>query len=82
MCRGQCPGTAIDGDWRNRTEHCEVWKAVYGQLEAELLAEGVLPLTLSPRRAAIERSLLEHWSRGHASYVSQWPGHATPPEAM
>lgn len=76
MCRGQCPGTAIDGDWRNRTEHCEVWKAVYGQLEAELLAEGVLPLTLSPRRAAIERSLLEHWSRGQASYVSQW--HAPP----
>ncbi|HTR41058.1 MAG TPA: radical SAM protein, partial [Pseudomonadales bacterium] len=22
MCKGQCPGTAIDGDWRNRTEHC------------------------------------------------------------
>src|SRR5207247_7363385 len=19
MCKGQCPGTAIDGDWRNRT---------------------------------------------------------------
>ena len=26
MCKGQCPGTAIDRDWRNRTEHCEVWK--------------------------------------------------------
>jgi uncharacterized protein len=22
MCKGQCPGTAIDGDWRNKTEHC------------------------------------------------------------
>jgi uncharacterized protein len=22
-CRGFCPGTAINGDWRNRTEHCE-----------------------------------------------------------
>ncbi len=26
ICKGQCPGTAIGGDWRNRTEHCEVWK--------------------------------------------------------
>jgi uncharacterized protein len=22
MCKGHCPGTGIDGDWRNRTEHC------------------------------------------------------------
>ena len=46
MCKGQCPGTAIDGDWRNRTEHCEVWKAVYGLLETELVAEGKNPLSL------------------------------------
>jgi len=26
FCKGQCPGTAIDGDWRNRTEHCSVWQ--------------------------------------------------------
>src|SRR5205814_3871036 len=29
MCKGQCPGTAVEGDWRNRTEHCEVWKGLY-----------------------------------------------------
>ena len=26
QCKGQCPGTSIDGDWRNRTEHCDLWK--------------------------------------------------------
>ena len=26
MCRGQCPGTAINGDWRNRSSFCAVWK--------------------------------------------------------
>jgi uncharacterized protein len=25
-CRGNCPGTGIGGDWRNRTTHCEITK--------------------------------------------------------
>lgn len=25
LCKGNCPGTAIDGDWRNRTEDCRFW---------------------------------------------------------
>jgi uncharacterized protein len=32
MCKGQCPGTAIDQDWRNRTEHCGVWMTIYTDL--------------------------------------------------
>jgi uncharacterized protein len=74
MCKGQCPGTAIDGDWRNRTEHCEIWKAVYAQLEAELLAEGQKPLSLSPERKHIEHSLLHRWSQGQMAYMSRWLG--------
>jgi uncharacterized protein len=72
MCKGQCPGTAIDGDWRNRTEHCEVWKAVYGRLEADLVTAGMQPLSLSPERKRIERSLLEQWSRGNTVFISQF----------
>lgn len=26
ICKGNCPGTAVGGDWRYRTEHCLVWK--------------------------------------------------------
>ena len=40
MCKGQCPGTAIAGDWRNRTEHCQVWKALFEHFEKEMQAEG------------------------------------------
>ncbi len=80
MCRGQCPGTAIDGDWRNRTEHCEVWKAAYGQMESELVAEGRQPLSLSPHRARIEQYLLERWGQGFAAYVSQCLGPHSKPE--
>jgi len=34
-CRGYCPGTAMDSDWRNRTEHCESLKAIFGWIEKE-----------------------------------------------
>jgi uncharacterized protein len=66
MCKGHCPGTAIDGDWRNRTEHCEVWKALFERLETELSAEGLLPLSLSPQRRRIEQTHLTRWAQGQA----------------
>jgi len=71
MCKGQCPGTAIDGDWRNRTEHCEVWKAVYARLESDLVAEGKQPLSLSRLREHVERAVLGGWSQGRMLYLSQ-----------
>lgn len=64
MCKGECPGTAIGGDWRNRTEHCELWKRVFAVLEQELLREGVVPLSLAPARAFVEEKLVEGWAEG------------------
>jgi len=64
MCKGQCPGTAIDGDWRNRTEHCDVWKELFTRLERELSAAGRVPLSLSGSRPRVERALIDAWSRG------------------
>lgn len=64
MCKGQCPGTAVDGDWRNRTEHCGVWKRLYGVLERELESGGETPLSLHPRRGALERAMLAAWASG------------------
>ena len=40
MCKGQCPGTSIDGDWRNRTEHCEEWKHLFGVIERRMIQAG------------------------------------------
>src|SRR5262249_12879875 len=54
MCKGQCPGTAIDSDWRNRTEYCDTWKGLYRRLEEEMLRAGVLPLSVSPMREQVE----------------------------
>jgi uncharacterized protein len=61
MCKGQCPGTAIDGDARNRSEHCEVWMTLFERLERDLVDFGREPLSLSAERGAIERGYLELW---------------------
>lgn len=65
MCKGQCPGTAIDGDWRYRTEHCEVWKFMFKILEERLRCEGKQPLSLSFMRPEMERRALTTWCDGH-----------------
>jgi uncharacterized protein len=64
MCRGNCPGTALDSDWRNRTEHCGVWKATFSVIERELLEQGKQPLSLSMDRGVVEAAMVEEWERG------------------
>ncbi len=71
MCKGQCPGTAIDGDWRNKSEHCAVWMAVYEHLEQELIDQGKQPLSRSPSRPAIERAMLDRWERGEMAFMAR-----------
>ncbi len=63
-CKGNCPGTAIDGDWRNRSRDCETWKGLLEFFEGELVEAGVLPVTLYPNRDEIEARLAEYWSFG------------------
>jgi uncharacterized protein len=64
MCKGHCPGTSINGDWRNRTEHCAIWMALFERCEQMLQARGELPLSLHPARETFEQALLDHWRRG------------------
>lgn len=64
MCKGQCPGTAIDGDWRNRTQDCRIWMSLFETLEQEMLDAGELPLSLSPDRLRLEPVMLDLWGRG------------------
>lgn len=63
-CKGYCPGTAIDGDWRNRTEHCGLLKRLFTIFEDRLRGSGVEPVSISPRRRDVERMTLAAWSRG------------------
>jgi uncharacterized protein len=35
FCKGHCPGTAIDGDWRNRTVNCRLWYSLFETIERD-----------------------------------------------
>jgi uncharacterized protein len=62
LCKGQCPGTAIDGDWRNRTDQCEAWKTLFRTLEERLLDQGLFPISVLPERKLLEEAMLEEWA--------------------
>jgi len=63
MCKGQCPGTAIDGDWRNRSEHCSIWKYLFATLENQLVRDGKGPLSIHPVRAEREAAAIARWTQ-------------------
>jgi uncharacterized protein len=71
MCKGQCPGGAIGGDWRNRSSKCGLWMALFERFEAQLVAEGHAPMSLSPYRARLEAFALQEWSAGRSAYLYQ-----------
>jgi uncharacterized protein len=73
MCKGQCPGTAIDGDWRNRTEHCEVWMSIFTDLERQLVRGGQTPLTLVPVRRWLEVRMQAEWAAGRNPSIASLP---------
>jgi uncharacterized protein len=62
QCKGQCPGTALESDWRNRTEHCEVWKTLFRTVEERLLERGAFPLSALPERKTVEAVMLHEWA--------------------
>jgi uncharacterized protein len=64
MCKGQCPGTSIGGDWRNRTEQCETWFALFAEGEARLLSQGYVPISVDPSRRFLEHAMLAYWAAG------------------
>jgi len=71
MCKGQCPGTAVDGDWRNRTEHCLVWKTLFTEYEGRLIHSGYQPISDNiPLRQQLEQKIVQSWCKGRNPSIS------------
>jgi len=65
MCRGQCPGSATNGDWRNKSDGCQLWKSLFTHFENEILEKNeVVPFSLRPDLPLVEEHLLEAWKNG------------------
>ena len=76
MCKGQCPGTSIDGNMRNRTEHCRVWKTLLRQLEEEMMDGGQLPLSANgPLRISVEQQMIDAWMAGENPSIMELLDH-------
>jgi radical SAM protein with 4Fe4S-binding SPASM domain len=62
FCKGHCPGTAIDGDWRNRTVNCRLWYGLFERIERDCdpgMAEDVRRY-LEPRILAMGHADVPH----------------------
>lgn len=64
MCKGQCPGTSIDGDWRNRTVDCSVWKGMFEHFERALFEAGETPVSQREDLPRIEGAMFAAWELG------------------
>jgi uncharacterized protein len=63
MCKGQCPGTGIKYDWRNKTDKCEMYFKLFEHFEKKYEEAGVLPLSKSPELKRIESLMYNYWSQ-------------------
>lgn len=69
-CKGECPGTGENQDWRARTAHCSMLMAVFGDLEQELFAQGKEPISASLQRPQVEANLLRAWGNGQRMSIA------------
>lgn len=59
LCNGYCVGSAIDGDWRNRSVHCHTLKTLFEYYEKEVEQEGSIPFSKRVDRSALEKMYIE-----------------------
>ena len=69
VCKGQCPGEAIAGDFRNRSSNCRIWFRVLETLEAHLVAVRDCPISLHPQLSSIESAMLNEWKNNRACSI-------------
>jgi len=85
FCKGNCPGEAIDLDWRNRSRYCKVWYKIFEGVETKIVAEGKIPVSLRVDLPKIEEAMVAAWDRDEettikrAVYLAEEPSRAGAP---
>lgn len=75
-CKGQCPGTSIGGDWRNRSEQCQIYYRIFERIEEQLVYLGKLPISaVDSLRIAAENALLGKWVSGQGTKSNDHQDH-------
>ena len=72
FCKGNCPGTAIDGDWRNRSVHCKTWYSIFELTERDIILSGGLPISRQPERLQEMTNRFIAKCGGKVKVVAKW----------
>ena len=64
LCKGHCPASATQHDWRNRSMYCETWKILFSHFEERMVQKGEIPVSRNPARKEWEQAAIREWSRG------------------
>jgi len=67
-CKGGCPSQAIDGDWRNRTESCKMYKAVFS------IARNIQSFGVAKKTPCTSKSNKQSHSGGHSDGIEHIDG--------
>lgn len=59
VCGGQCPGEAINADFRNKSTNCATYKAMLTHYEDIIISNGEIPITKSPKLGEVEELMIE-----------------------
>jgi len=70
ICGGSCPGESVNGDFRNKTIHCQTMKGILGFYEEVLESEGIQPITKHPNLYEYEREMLKWMAQGQNCLLS------------
>ena len=63
-CKGECPGNAIDQDWRNRSSFCSTLKVLFGEIEKCVEK----PVSLNTDREQLEKKFLTSTPKGNRAH--------------
>lgn len=69
MCKGHCPGTGIDQDWREKTADCALWLALFELVEREMRDYKLTPLSRAPFLSELERRMFDAWAAGSNAWI-------------
>lgn len=71
FCKGQCPGTGIKYDWRNKTNLCQMYYNLFEYFEKDYLEKGVLPLSKSILLKKLEEEMYKIWASGRQAFIQE-----------
>lgn len=77
LCKGGCPGEAVNGDWRNKSSHCGTIRNLFRFYEDLLLDQGITPESVKPSSSCCPTPVAVNVPHGDVPYQDRPHGDHT-----